>query len=65
MKSYTIEEWCKLFGIRIIDNDGFRGMDLAKNVISFAEFFKGIVSCTIIPINDKKHKIFQYLVKIL
>ena len=61
IKTYTINHWCQIFGIEIIDNDGFRGLDLDKNEIALDRFIEGIASCTINPTNRDKYLVLNAL----
>ena len=61
MKTYTILQWCEIFGIELIDNDGFRGLELDKYPISLDLFVEGIVFCTINPKNRVKYAVLNDL----
>ena len=61
MKEYTINEWCEIFGIELVDNDGFRYRDLNNGIISLELFICGIVECTINPVNKDKYSVLEKL----
>jgi len=46
-KSHAPERWAALFGIVIIDNDGFANLD--KDEVDLLAFVKGVAKCTINP----------------
>lgn len=60
MKTYTIPQWCEIFGIELIDNDGFQGISMTGR-ISLDSFVEGIVSCTINPVNKDKYSVLDKL----
>lgn len=66
-RQYSVLEWCDLFGVEIIDNDGFRdlGSDELKTVIPIDRFVNGIILCTINPIDRARYKHLDFLMTIL
>jgi len=64
LKTYSIENWCELFGVEIIDNDGFPGFKLTDEV-PIHTFIDGISVCTINTVNKELYKMLDYLIKIL
>lgn len=61
MKTYTILQWCDIFGIELVDNDGFRGLELDKNPITLDSFIEGITICTIDILNKDKYSVLDKL----
>lgn len=64
LKTYSIEKWCELFGVEIVDNDGFPNLELTAEV-SLHVFIDGISVCTIRPVSKDLYKMLDYLIKIL
>jgi hypothetical protein len=66
-RQYSILEWCELFGVEIIDNDGFRdlGSEGLKTVVPIDVFVNGICLCTINPIDRARYKHLDFLMAIL
>lgn len=60
-KRNTIQRWCEIFGVEIVDNDGFRGQDLKTSEISLNEFLKGISECTIHSKNFHRTRVMDAL----
>ena len=65
-KQRTLKEWCRIFGVEIIDNDGFRWVN--DNVVEYwpitiEQFLKGIMECTILPTNKDRFAVAEDLVK--
>lgn len=63
LKTYTIDRWCELFGLEIVDNDGFKGIDLNRVEVGLDLFLEGITICTINPTDKEKYKILDFLIK--
>lgn len=61
MKTYTVLGWCQIFGIELIDNDGFRRLDVKIVPITLNQFVEGIVSCTINPVDPVKYSVLAQL----
>ena len=66
-RQYSILEWCELFGVEILDNDGFRdiGPEGLKTVVPIDTFVKGIALCTIDVIDRAQYKYLDFLMVIL
>lgn len=64
LKTYSIKKWCELFGVEILDNDGFQGFEMTTE-IPLHTFIDGISVCTIQPTSKELYKILDYLIKIL
>ena len=61
MKTYTVLQWCNIFGIELVDNDGFRKLDIKRDLITLDSFVEGISSCTIYPENVAKYSVLNAL----
>lgn len=55
----TVLQWCDIFGIELIDNDGFTDVN---SLVSLNMFLSGIVICTIRPINKDKYSVLNALI---
>lgn len=62
MKTYTVNRWCEIFGVEIVDNDGFPHIDLNVHEISLEKFAKGISECTIQITNFVLYGVFNQIV---
>lgn len=61
MKTYSVLKWCEIFGIELVDNDAFQGIDLKTIKITFDSFIEGIAECTINPLNKDKYSVLDKL----
>jgi hypothetical protein len=61
LKTHTISKWCEIFGVSIIDNDGFRGLELNNNEVNLELFLDGINICTIAVVNKERYKVLNEL----
>ena len=43
----TLEEWCTIFGLELIDPDGFRDIDWLEARLEIQDFLNGIYECTV------------------
>jgi hypothetical protein len=55
---YTVIQWCKIFGIELIDNDGFT-VDVKTCPVNLSTFVDGIFSCTISIVNRDKYSVLS------
>lgn len=62
MKNKTIHEWAKIFGIEIIDNDGFDRMK-EEEPVTLERFVKGAAECTIFPVDKARFAVLEDLWK--
>ena len=60
MKRYTVLTWCEIFGIELIDVDGFSESEMRQEV-SLDRFVEGIVNCTIRPIEVERFGVLKQL----
>lgn len=60
MKQYTVLGWCNIFGIELIDNDGFLRLEMSRE-IPLEQFVEGIVSCTINPVDPVRYSVLNQL----
>jgi hypothetical protein len=58
IKSYTVLEWCDIFGIELVDNDWFKSL---TDKITLETFLGGINECTIHSVNKERFKVFVSL----
>ena len=58
IKSYTVLEWCDIFGMELVDNDWFKSL---TDKITLETFLGGICDCTINPVNKERFKVFTSL----
>ncbi len=61
MNKYTVKQWCKIAGVEIVDNDGFRGLNLNEAPITLDIFTKGIMECTVVDTNQYQNAIIKAL----
>jgi hypothetical protein len=64
MKQYTVFEWCEIFGVNMIDADGFLISEVMRNTpqkMPLERFVTGIVACTIQPVNTTRYEILKKL----
>lgn len=61
IKPRTVLKWCDIFGIELVDNDGFRGFDINKTEITLDLFLEGINVCTINPIDRTRYCVLREL----
>jgi hypothetical protein len=61
MKEYTVLNWCEIFGIELLDNDGFRRDELTICTVTLERFVAGFLVCTIRIVDDKKYSVLEKL----
>lgn len=61
MKKYTINQWCDIFGIQIIDLDGPLRLTDKNQEIEIEDFVSGVAECTINPVNRDKWSVLEKL----
>ena len=60
----TVSKWCEIFGVEMIDNDGFgRDKDINTHHVSFEDFVRGICECTINPIDNDRYNVLDFLIR--
>ena len=57
----TLLEWCEIFGVLLIDPDGFRHFDWRNTPIHLTEFLNGIVEATIGIANFGRYSVLNDL----
>ena len=64
MKTRTLNDWCRIFGVEIIDNDGFPGEAWGSDCLYDIEtFVHGLAECTIIPVDKGRYAVLEDLWK--
>lgn len=65
-RQYTIRRWCELFGIELVDDDGFRDEELTMNdMVDIDRFVDGMVKSTICPVDKERYAHLVFLMDIL
>jgi len=58
----TLLEWCDIFGIEMVDPDGFRDIDIKADYISLDRFLKDISESTIGIADKGRYKVVMDLI---
>lgn len=61
-RTLTVLEWCKLFGIELVDNDSFT-VDVDATEVRLEYFLERISACTINPIDKGRYAVLNDLLK--
>ena len=61
MKPRTLLEWCYIFGVEMVDADGFRDIDWKSESITLERFLKNINESTIAVANDGRYEVMREL----
>lgn len=60
-KKYTIVEWTQIFGVEIVDNEGFRNVDINTQEVNLEGFLNGICQCALRNIINERFQVLNKL----